>query len=138
MIYRSVSETDTLEFGRAFGARLGAGDVVALHGDRAFGGEALEAPFLGSPAGFPIGPYLLASVAGAPVFQTFAMREGIGRYRFFCFPAQRVPRLRRTDTAALRTLVETYVQRLETVVRQYPFQWYNFFPFWQRGKETRT
>ena len=44
--------------------------------------------FSAAPAHFPVGPYLLAAVSGAPVFQTFVVRERIGHYRFFSFPAK--------------------------------------------------
>jgi predicted LPLAT superfamily acyltransferase len=113
-------------------AALRRGEIVALHGDRAFGGSDLAVPFLGGPARFPVGPYLLAAASGAPLFQVFGVRERLGHYRFFTFPPTQVGRdLLRARPEALRPQVMEYAQRLASVARQHPFQWYNFFPFWE-------
>jgi len=68
-------------------AALRRGEIVCLLGDRSFGGADVRVPFLGSPARFPVGPYLLAAVSGAAIFQTFVVREKLGHYRFFSSPA---------------------------------------------------
>jgi predicted LPLAT superfamily acyltransferase len=113
-------------------AALRRGEIVALHGDRSFGGADLSIPFLGGTASFPVGPYLLAAVSGSPIAQVFVVRERIGRYRLFCFPARFLPReLGRANPEALRPHVSEYAQRVANVARQYPFQWYNFYPFWE-------
>ena len=76
-------------------AALRRGEIVALHGDRTFGSTAaVRIPFLGLPASFPVGPYLLAAATGAPVVHAFAVREKVGHYRFVCFPARHVARER--------------------------------------------
>lgn len=113
-------------------AALRRGEMVGLHGDRVFGGAGLTVPFLGGEARFPIGAYHLAAVTGAPIFQVFAVRERIGQYRFFTFPARFVPRNTvRRNPAVLRECVEEYAQRLESVLRRYPYQWYNIYGFWE-------
>jgi predicted LPLAT superfamily acyltransferase len=113
-------------------AALRRGELVALHGDRVFGGASAEVPFLGRPARFPLGAYQLAAISGAPLVMAFGARERVGCYRLVAFPrldpptdASRAARAAFTDAA-----VRLYVQRLEALVRRYPFQWYNFFPFW--------
>jgi predicted LPLAT superfamily acyltransferase len=112
-------------------AALRRGEIVALHGDRAFGGAEVRIPFLGGPARFPVGGYMLAAATGAPVFQVFAVRERMGCYRCFTFPAQRVGKdLLRRGPDAFLDHVRLYAERLASVARQYPFQWYNLYPFW--------
>jgi predicted LPLAT superfamily acyltransferase len=112
-------------------AALRRGEIVALHGDRAFGGSEVRVPFLGGMACFPVGGYMLAAVTGAPVFQVFAVREKIGHYRFFTFPAQSVEKgLLRQGPEAFRDHVQVYAERLASVARQYPLQWYNLYAFW--------
>ncbi|MEI6148000.1 MAG: hypothetical protein WCS01_02810 [bacterium] len=110
------------------------GEIVTFNGDRAVEGAAsAEVAFFGEAADFPVGPYLLASVTGSPVIRVFAMRDGIDRYRFFCSPAEfveRVSRQKRKD--AVRHVAADFAQDLEKVLRKYPFQWYNFYPFWKR------
>jgi predicted LPLAT superfamily acyltransferase len=113
-------------------AALRRGEIVALLGDRSFGGADLAVPFLGGMARFPTGPYLLAAVSGAPLFQVFVVRERLGHYRFVSFPARFIGReLLRAGPDALRPHVAEYAERLAAVARQYPFQWYNFYPFWE-------
>ncbi len=112
-------------------AALKRGEIILLHGDRSFGGEDLAVPFFGHSARFPVGAYKLAAASGAPLFQVFAVRERVGEYRFFSFPPQFIAReVLRQPVEALRPYVAQFVQRLETVARQYPFQWLNLYPFW--------
>jgi predicted LPLAT superfamily acyltransferase len=112
-------------------AALRRGEIVALHGDRSFGGADLAVPFLGGHARFPIGPYVLAAISGAPIFQVFGVRERMGHYRFFSDPPEFVSRdVLRNRTERLQPLVTAYARRLAMLARQYPFQWCNFYPFW--------
>jgi predicted LPLAT superfamily acyltransferase len=32
--------------------------------------------------------------------------------------------------------VQRYAERLEAVVRKYPYQWANFYPYWEQRPET--
>jgi predicted LPLAT superfamily acyltransferase len=115
-------------------AALRRGEVVALHGDRSLGTNDLSLPFLGGRARFPVGPYLLAAASGAPLFQVFALRERLGSYRFFSHPPQFLDkRTLRRDPQALRAALVLYVDRLADVARQSPFQWHNFYPFWEES-----
>jgi predicted LPLAT superfamily acyltransferase len=117
-------------------AALRRGEIVALLGDRSFGGADLCVPFLGGRARFPIGPYLLAAVSGAPIFQTFVVRERLGHYRFFSSPARFIPRdLARSGPGTLQPYVAEYAGCLADVAKQYPFQWFNIFPFWDETPE---
>jgi predicted LPLAT superfamily acyltransferase len=118
-------------------AALRRGEIIALLGDRSFGGADIRAPFLGSPARFPVGPYLLAAVSGAPIFQTFVLREHLGHYRFISFPGKFIPReIRRGGVEALQPYVAEYAARLAEVAGKYPFQWFNIFPFWDETPVT--
>jgi predicted LPLAT superfamily acyltransferase len=113
-------------------AALRRGEIVALHGDRSFGGSDLPLPFLGGVARFPVGPFLLAAASGAPIFQVFVVRERLGHYRFFSYPARFIPReLLRASPEGLQEPVSEYAQHLAAAARQYPFQWYNIYPFWE-------
>jgi predicted LPLAT superfamily acyltransferase len=118
-------------------AALRRGEMVALHGDRTFGTDAtVRIPFLGAPATFPVGPYLLAAATGAPLIHVFAVREKLRSYRFLSFPAQHVPRERGPAQAAILNRCATqYVEHLTSVLKEYPFQWYNFYPFWDENTD---
>ena len=111
---------------------LAAGGVVGMLADRTPNGErTVSVPFLGAPALFPAGPFVVASVLGAPVLLVSAVRTGPGRYRVSFEPfAERVV-LRRTHRAAdLHAIVARFAARLDLMCRQHPYEWFNFFPFW--------
>ena len=93
-------------------------------------------PFLGSKALFPAGPFVLAAVLGAPVVLFHGVRTGPQRYavRFQPF-ADRVVLRRATRTADLRAIVGGYAMALERACRTYPFNWFNFFAFWEHGED---
>ncbi|NLE66782.1 MAG: hypothetical protein GX608_05095 [Lentisphaerae bacterium] len=111
-------------------AALRRNEIVAVHGDRATGDDTLERPFLGRPARFPTGAYRLAAAAGAPVVQGFSVRERLRCYRFMAYPAMTPPPDPAERDAFIGGCIGSYVERLEALVRRYPFQWYNFYPFW--------
>ncbi len=136
--FQILTATDDPLRSVAIVAALRRGELVAMHGDRVFGGASMTAPFLGSPAAFPVGAYMLAAATGAPILHVFAVRERLGHYRFLGFPVQHVPRRRGAEQAAiLEACVRDYVAHVESVVKQYPFQWYNFYPFWAKD-ETKS
>ena len=114
-------------------AALRRGEIVAMLGDRAYGSPTASVPFLGGTASFPIGAYVMAAVAGAPLVHVFSLREPRGHYHFFGFPPQRphMPPRHQRDTA-MRDYAVCYSRDLETVLKRDPFQWYNFFPFWNK------
>lgn len=118
-------------------AALRRGEVVVMLGDRAYGSKAELVPFLGDTARFPIGPHVMAAVAGAPLIAVFSLREPGGHYRFIGCPPQR-PKLRgrAKREAYLRECVTGYVQELEAVLKRDPFQWYNFYPFWDQPPQS--
>jgi predicted LPLAT superfamily acyltransferase len=113
-------------------AALRRGEVVAMLGDRAYGSPSARIPFCGGTASFPIGAYVMASIGGAPLMHVFSLREGGGRYRFFGFAPQypRLPAHNERDEY-LKTCAAHFGRDLENVLRRDPFQWYNFFPFWE-------
>ncbi len=92
-------------------------------GDRFVGEEGtLVADFMGRPARFPRGPFLVASRMRVPVVFYYSMREPGRRYRFHFVEAQAT-----TRTA----LLDEYLKATENIVRTYPDQWFNFYKFWQ-------
>lgn len=118
--------------------KLAAGEWVAIVGDR----TAVTAPregtrrvtwsnFLGQPAPFPQGPFVLAAVLRCPVMLMFALREQ-GRLRLYCEPFADPLRLPRTGReAALQQVVDRYAARLAHHALKAPLDWFNFYDFWQ-------
>ena len=110
---------------------LRRGELVAMLADRGRG-QTLDIEFLGAMAAFPIGPFMTAVVAGAPVLLTFGYKEGATHQSFHCLPARpqgRVPRGQRQE--AIHALATRFAAELERYVLAHPYQWYNFYDFWQ-------
>lgn len=113
--------------------RVARGEMVVIMGDRtpvSSTPRTIAVPFLGEPAHFPQGPFVLAAALDAPVLLVFAVRDGAG-YRM-CFEkfADPLSLPRRNRLEALRAAVAHYAGRLEHYALKYPFQWFNFFDFW--------
>jgi len=109
------------------------GAMVALLADRGHREEATRhVPFLGKPAPFPVGPWLLASALKVPVVLCMGIYLGGNRYRLiFESFADRVEIPRANRQAALDDVVARYAGRVEHYARVYPFNWFNFYDFWQ-------
>lgn len=113
--------------------RLDDGWLVGMLADRsleASGG--LDISFLGHSARFPQGPWRLALMLQRPVFFMTGLYLGGNRYQV-CFERladfSAVPRERRA--AALEQAMRDYVATLERHVHQSPYNWFNFYDFWQ-------
>jgi KDO2-lipid IV(A) lauroyltransferase len=85
--------------------------------------------FFAAPAEFPLGPFLLSQVSGAPVLPGFVVRCGWLRYRVLLgepiLPACSGNR----DEDQLDGLRQA-VRFLEAQLSNYYDQWVNFFDFW--------
>jgi len=109
------------------------GEIVGILADRApQQDKAVKVPFLGDPAAFPTGPLVLAAILGAPVVLFFGVRIGHRRYQVhFEHFADRVTVDRARRTEDLANWVQRYAARLECYARKYPFNWFNFYDFWE-------
>ncbi len=124
-------------------AALGRGEVVCLMGDRIFqpGEPAVDLPFLGKPARFPVGAYRLAAISGAPIAVIFILRGDHGpensphpggenlylRLAGIIEPVKRNAR----SADAWKDEAAAYVRHLESVVREHPYQFFNFYDMWR-------
>ena len=112
---------------------LERGEIVAMLGDRPLGRErTIACEFLGKPARFPAGPLLTAALLDTPVVLFFCLRRGPRRYDAyfepFAEPLAAEPQLR---DAAVANGVARYARRLEARACDAPFNWFNFYDFWQ-------
>lgn len=113
--------------------RLAAGDLIGLLGDRvAESDKTLACDFLGGTATFPRGPLLTAAALKAPVLLCFGLYRGGNRYDIHfepLTPALDVARGRRDEATA--ELTRRYAERLEHYTRLAPYNWFNFYDYWQ-------
>jgi predicted LPLAT superfamily acyltransferase len=114
---------------------LERGEIVGILGDRPFGSEkAVVCPFLGAPARFPQGPFRVATLLEAPVVLFFGLYEGANRYRICLEVLAEPPAAGRGERAAgAAPWIERYVARLEHYARKAPYNWFNFYDFWDEG-----
>ncbi len=110
------------------------GSIVGILADRVpSGGRTVVTPFFGRPAAFPAGPFILTASLGVPVLVFRGIRTGKRRYQATFAPFAERIELPRTDRqSALLAVVTRYAQWLEQSCRAHPFNWFNFFPFWER------
>ena len=114
--------------------RVARGEFVAIAGDRVplRGGRTVNAPFLGRPAPFPIGAYVLGAALKCPVFTMACTHEGDGySVRMDAF-AERIELPRGSRDAALAGYASQFAAWLERQVRLSPYDWFNFYPFWDQ------
>lgn len=120
--------------------RIERGEFVVIAGDRvpvSAAPRVAMAPFLGQAAAFPIGPYVMASVLGCPLYTMFALRQGERHELHFECLRERVVLPRATRAQALDDLAADYAARLERHARRAPLEWFNFYDFWQQPGSER-
>lgn len=112
---------------------IAEGAIVTLLVDRVQSDQAwLPVPFFGRDAPLPVAPWLIASVLGVQVMLAFGLYRGGKRYDLVFEPFAVGVRAKRAERAArLRALVERYAARLEHHARQAPYNWFNFYDFWE-------
>ena len=112
-----------------------AGELVAILGDRCGLNErSTEVEFVGGPAHFPTGPYVLAQVLKCPVLLVYGLFYAPDRYSLHCEEfAERIELPRREREQALKKWAQRYAERLEHYCRRAPDNWFNFFDFWSQG-----
>jgi predicted LPLAT superfamily acyltransferase len=115
--------------------RVRAGEFVAIAGDRVpvAGGRVAVVPFLGAPAAFPVGAYVLASLLACPLLLLGCIREGGGHVVRFELLAERVRLARAGRQQALQQWAGLFARRLEALLLRAPYDWFNFFSFWDTG-----
>lgn len=106
-------------------------ELVCMHADRFVeGNKTVTASFLGEPARFPLGPFLLASKFKVPVAYVFAMKETAVHYHFFSTGAKDYTSFDRDEV--ISRMLEDFTKEMEMKVKAYPEQWFNYYDFWQQ------
>lgn len=114
--------------------KLAAGYCVGMLADRSLGDDAtVDCQFLGETAPFPLGPWRLAAMLQRPVFFMTGLYLGGNRYRIHFEPLADFSQTPRSERdAAIRRAMQAYADRLSHYCRIAPYNWFNFFDFWQK------
>jgi len=106
-------------------------EIVALLGDRDGTSRTIEVDFFGRKTKLPVGVAYFALASGAPVVPVFVVLRKNGKYQGII----EKPILFNEYKAANRDeVIKKGIQDIagifERYIREYPDQWYNFYPFW--------
>jgi len=119
-------------------ARLDAGAAVGMLADRTFGNDTLvPVQILGSNANLPSGPFRMAALLRRPVVFMTGLYLGGNRYAIHFEPLADFSALAPGQRdAALQAAISRYAALLDHYCRQAPYNWFNFFDFWQPAAST--
>jgi predicted LPLAT superfamily acyltransferase len=114
---------------------LDRGEMVGMLGDRVAAGERkTRCRFLGEEATFPAGPALIASMLKVPVVLFFGLYLGGNRYALhFELFADEISIRREHRDADIQHWMQRYADRLEYFARLAPYNWFNFYDFWEES-----
>ena len=118
--------------------RLDEGCVVGMLADRTPGKDALvPVQILGANAELPLGPLRMAALLRRPVLFMTGLYLGGNRYAIHFEPLADFSGVARGERdAALKTAVDRYAALLDRYCRKAPYNWFNFFDFWQPAAGT--
>ena len=113
----------------AINSVLQKGEIASMPCDRIHGSaKAVECDFIQGKADFPLGAFLLAASFDVEVLAIFVIKISTKKYtvffRLICDEAA-INRKRRAEN-----LAKSYARELESIVKQFPEQWFNFYEFW--------
>lgn len=99
-------------------------ELLAIHADRAVpDGKNLSIEFLGTKANFPAGPFIMAHKFKVPITFVYAVKRS--KFHYDLFATDPI-----TSSTSELEVAEKYVKHLESMVRKYPEQWFNFFNYY--------
>ena len=108
--------------------RLQRGEIVSIMGDRSYGGQTVDVPFLGAAAHFPVSAFAVARAAQCPVVALFVPKTGVTSYRneavLFDAPS-------RDDRQSSRRGVGAFADALAEFTQRYPYQSFLFSDIWK-------
>ena len=111
---------------------LAEGGCVGLLADRNLGSEGARIlDFLGQPAPFPIGPFRLAAMLKAPVVFMAGIYQGGNRFDLSFDTVADFGSVSVTQRdAVMYAAQDRYVELLQEHCRANPWNWFNFYDFW--------
>jgi predicted LPLAT superfamily acyltransferase len=113
--------------------RLDAGGVVGMLVDRTPGNDTLyPVQILGADARLPGGPFRMAALLRRPVVFMTGLYLGGNRYAIHFDTLADFSAVERGQRdAALQAAIARYAALLDQYCRKAPYNWFNFFDFWQ-------
>ena len=112
---------------------LQLGEVVSIMGDRTYGSKSICVDFLGDKADFPITAYQLAATVKCPVIFLHVIKKTTRQYSIHIEKVLH-PELKSSENkqAGLKKWAGTYVEELEKLASEYPYQCFIFEDIWKK------
>ncbi|MDH5327478.1 MAG: lipid A biosynthesis acyltransferase [Gammaproteobacteria bacterium] len=139
-IAKTVIPLGTFSAGLAAHEFLNTGGMLGILGDRVSNDDkTVECQFMGKPTLFPTGPLLMASILNVPVVLIFGLYRGGNRYDVhFELLTESVDVSRKTRDEDIQRWVQLYAKRLEHYTRMAPYNWFNYYDYWNTNKVNET
>jgi predicted LPLAT superfamily acyltransferase len=118
---------------------LNEGHIVSIMGDRAYGRNSVEIPFLGGIAHFPHGAYNIAAATGCPIVVFLSAKTGDTEYYVdVSHIIQPGVRERGRKSEDILRMATEFSRILEDFVNIYPLQWFVFNDIWAGGPKVKN
>lgn len=113
--------------------RLNDGSLVGMLADRTLGDDTLyPVQILGAEASLPVGPFRMAALLRRPVVFMTGLYLGDNRYAIHFEPLADFSDIARGQRdVAMQAAITRYAALLDQYCRKAPYNWFNFFDFWQ-------
>lgn len=113
-------------------SELAQGGLVLMLGDRAVPGDRALVNLFGRRAAFSRGPAVMSHLTGAPIVPAAFVRCGDGLFRSLSAdPIVPQDFSHLTRDLAVVEMTQRLAGAFEDFVRDYPEQWFNFYPYWE-------
>jgi predicted LPLAT superfamily acyltransferase/glycosyltransferase involved in cell wall biosynthesis len=107
------------------------GRPIGLMGDRPLGSRFELVQFFDRLAPIDVTPFRIAAITGAPLIFTWGFKLKDQTYSFYASqPKRLVYDSKINREIQLQIWAQDYASELAQILKQYPEQWFNFFPFW--------
>lgn len=121
---RTIGVTQDMSHIFAINDALSRAELITIPCDRVWtGNKRTSVDFMGAQANFPTGTFHIASKFKTNILSVFVVKEGFSSYKVIIEPIHNT-----TPT----DMTQQFVGQIETLIKQYPLQWFNFYNFWEQ------
>jgi predicted LPLAT superfamily acyltransferase len=128
-----VSETD-IHLAMLLKQKIDDGEFIVIVADRistTHPERCSTANFLGKPARFPQGPFILAGLMHCPIYFMLCVKDENKFKIIFNLFAESIIIQRKYRQSEFAHYTQKYADLLSDYCEKYPNQWFNFFDFWR-------
>ena len=116
----------------AVNTALQNGEIVSMPCDRHLGSiKSVECDFFNGKADFPIGAFALTVTFEVEILAIFIIKKSSKKYTIYIKPIKIDKEEGETKRERIERYVRSYAKEVETTVRVYPEQWFNYYEFWK-------